>query len=172
MKTGKFWPWGSQEQKQVFFGPKGKKHYLWWDTPTCTSNLINMSAGKCIGTKSLNRIELSWFVQVLLHFSDLRSPGSCRCGLGVCGCECGCVSVCPPYALTCMHIHTCICMCIMLKYTCIEIANGHLHGGINVYHVYNMHVCVCMCVCMLTCVGVESSHPHLPPTHPPPRRDP
>ena len=38
-----------------------------------------------------------------------------------------------------------LCMCMhehvhMDMYTCIEIANGHPHGDIHFYHVYNMHV--------------------------------
>ena len=37
-------------------------------TPTYTSNLIYMYAGGFRGPKSLNRIELSWFVQELLEF--------------------------------------------------------------------------------------------------------
>ena len=49
-----------------------------------------------------------------------------------------------PHTRTCTrmhaHAHTHI-------YTCIEIANGRRHGGIHVYHVYNMfnmHVRACM----------------------------
>ena len=43
-----------------------------------------------------------------------------------------------------MHVHACTDMS-----TCIEIANGHPHGGILVYHVYNMH-------------AWDTPHPHNP----------
>ena len=54
---------------------------------------------------------------------------------------------CPP-TCTCMHTHT-----HTHIYTCIEIANGRRHGGIHVYHVYNMfnmhvHACVRAYVCI------------------------
>ena len=57
VKTGKFLPGGSQEQKNTFLGPK-VKNAIFNGTP-CTPNLIYMSAGKCRGPKSSNRIELS-----------------------------------------------------------------------------------------------------------------
>ena len=72
-----------------------------------------------------------------------------------------------PHTCTCTrmhaHEHTHI-------YTCIEIANGRRHGGIHVYHVYNMfnmHVRACVYVCVRACMG----HPHTPipistPIHP------
>ena len=50
---------------------------------TCTPNLIYVSAGKCRGPKSLNGIKLSHFIQVLLHFSDLRSLALAVVGVGV-----------------------------------------------------------------------------------------
>ena len=45
-----------------------------------------------------------------------------------------------PHAHACTHMHA---------HTCIEIANGHQHGGI-MFSMFNMHVRVCMhaCVCM------------------------
>ena len=67
------------------------------------------------------------------------------------------------HAHTCAHMH----MHTPHIYTCIEIANGHQHGGIHVYHVYNMfnmHVHVCM-------HGTAPTHPYpspLPSTHLPP----
>ena len=57
------------------------------------------------------------------------------------------------------HAHTHI-------YTCIEIANGRQHGGIHVYHVYNMfnmHVRACMHACAYMCMHVCMLHP--PHTH-------
>ena len=56
------------------FGLKSKICYLWWHTPTCRSNLIYMRAAKCRGHKSLNRIELSWFIQELFHFYWFAVP--------------------------------------------------------------------------------------------------
>ena len=68
-----------------------------------------------------------------------------------------------PHTRTCMcmhaHTHTHI-------YTCIEIANGRRHGGIHVYHVYNMfnmHVCACVHACAYVCMHACMGHP---PTHP------
>ena len=86
------------------------------------------------GKESSNRIELSRLVQDLLNFSVLGSlqlwgggqwVGSIWGHLGACGCPHTCA-----HTYTCMHTHT---------DTCIEIANGHLHGGINVYHVYHVY---------------------------------
>ena len=68
-KTGKFFIRGSQERKRcTFLGPKHKSTN--WDRtpPTYTSNLIYMCAGGFRGHNSLNRIELSQFVQELLFF--------------------------------------------------------------------------------------------------------
>ena len=81
------------------------------------------------------------------------------------------------------HTRTCTCMHTHAHthiYTCIEIANGHQHGGIHVYHVYNMfnmhvHACVhaCAYVCMHACMGhPPHTHAHLhshPPIRHPPR---
>ena len=58
-------------------GHRSKKDVLFWIqnikvlfgigcTPTYTSNLVYMCAGGLRGHKSLNRIELSWFIQDLL----------------------------------------------------------------------------------------------------------
>ena len=68
----------------------------------------------------------------------------------------GCPHTCV-HACGCMHMHTC---------TCIEIANGHPHGGIHVYHV--KHACACL-------HGVPphtDSHPYLIPLTLIPRGDP
>ena len=52
-----------------FLGLKVKNTVCDGTPPTCTSNLIYMSAGKEYrGPKSSNGNELSKFVQVLLHF--------------------------------------------------------------------------------------------------------
>ena len=123
------------------------------------------------GKESSNRIELSRLVQDLLNFGvlgSLRLWGGGRWVGGIWGH--GGVS---PHTCTCMcmhaHAHTHI-------YTCIEIANGRRHGGIHVYHVYNMfnmhvHVCVHACACMhaldITPHTHAHPHPHPPIRHPP-----
>ena len=75
------------------------------------------------GKKSLNRIELSRSVQDLLNFAvlgSLRLWGGGRLVGGVM--DIWGHGGCPP---THAHAHT-------HMYTCIEIANGHRHGGIHV----------------------------------------
>ena len=82
------------------------------------------------GKESLNRIELSRLVQDLLNFAVLGSLRLWGGGRWVRGCQGiwghGGVS---PHTCTCTrthaHAHT-------HMYTCIEIANGHQHGGIHV----------------------------------------
>ena len=68
-----------------------------------------------------------------------------------------------PHTRTCMHMHAHAHTHI---YTCIEIANGRRHGGIHVYHVYNMfnmHVRACMHACAYVCMCVCMGHPpHTP----------
>ena len=72
------------------------------------------------------------------------------------------------------HIHAYACTHM---YTCIEITNGHPHGGIHVYHFYNMFT-TCMGVCMHACMHMHAcacmhgtlSHTPIPmptPIHPP-----
>ena len=69
------------------------------------------------GKESSNRIELSRLVQDLLNFAVL---GSLRLWGGGSRVEVSGVWV--SGIPTCMHMH---------MYTCIEIANGHQHGGIH-----------------------------------------
>ena len=72
------------------------------------------------GKESSNRIELSRLVQDLLNFAilgSLRLWGAGRWVGGVWG-HGGC-----PHMQSHAHMH---------MYTCIEIANGHRHGGIHV----------------------------------------
>ena len=79
------------------------------------------------GKESSNRIELSRLVQDLLNFGvlgSLRLWGGDRWVGAIWGH--GRVS---PHTRTCTHMHAHAHMHI---YTCIEIANGHRHGGIHV----------------------------------------
>ena len=125
------------------------------------------------GKESSNRIELSRLVQDLLNFGvlgSLRLWGGGRWVGGIWG-----HGGCPP-THTCMHAHA-----HTHIYTCIEIANGHRHGGIHVYHVYNMfnmhvhaymHVCACMHVWDTPPHTHTHPHPHAPICHPPRGVDP
>ena len=92
-----------------------------------------MSSGMFRGKESLNRIELSRLVQDLLNFGVLGSLQLWGGGRWMGGClgASGGMGV-SPHAHTHMRMHAQVCMHM---YTCIEIANGHQHGGIHVYHV-------------------------------------
>ena len=89
-----------------FLGPKVKNAICDGTPPTCTSNLIYMSA-------ELHRIKLSQIVEVLLHFSDLE-PCGLDDGAGV-GVSRG-MGVPHKHGCTCayMHIHAKIHMGIHL----------------------------------------------------------
>ena len=123
-----------------------------------------MSSGVFRGKESLNRIELSRLVQDLLNFGVLGSLqlwGSGRWMGGVLG-HLGAWGV--PHMCTCPHMDARTCMHM---YTCIEIANGCQHGGIHVYHVYNMfnmHVCAYMHI--HACKRHHHTHPSPPPPIP------
>ena len=82
------------------------------------------------GKESLNRIEISRLVQDLLNFGvfgSLQLWGRCRWVGGYLGTSA--VMGVSPHACTCMHMHA---------NACIEIANGHQHRGIHVYHVFHV----------------------------------
>ena len=118
------------------------------------------------GKESSNRIELSRLVRDLLNFGVLGSLQLWGGGRWVGG-HLGAWGVSPHTCTrTCTHVHA-----HTHIYTCIEIANGRQHGGIHVYHVYNMfnmHVRACVHACMH---GTPPTHPYpFPPpsTHLPP----
>ena len=72
---------GSSAKRGGFF--QGLQGGIWDRTPpTYTSNVVYMCAAGFKGPRSSNRIELSWFIQKLLHFSDfvvqMWSPWSPR----------------------------------------------------------------------------------------------
>ena len=86
-----------------YFGPKSKNAISDGTPLTCKTNLIYMSAGKCRGPKSSNRIELSGFIQVYCIFTDLSLfSGEGTGGGGVLG-----AWEVPPYICIHMHAHTC-----------------------------------------------------------------
>ena len=80
------------------------------------------------GKESSNRIELSRLVQDLLNFGVLGSLQLWGGGRWVGG-HLGAWEGVPTH--THMHAHACTRMHTHI-YTCIEIANGHRHGGIHV----------------------------------------
>ena len=83
------------------------------------------------GKESLNRIELSRLVQDLLNFAVLGSLRLWGGGRWVGGCQghLGAWGGVPPHMHTHAHAHA---HAHTHMYTCIEIANGHRHGGIHV----------------------------------------
>ena len=69
VKTGNVLPRAWQEQIRCsFWGPKDKKSYMGWDTPSFTQHLVNIGVGVSTDYKSLNIIKLSELVQELFHF--------------------------------------------------------------------------------------------------------
>ena len=89
-----------------------------------------MSSGMFRGKESSNRIEISRLVQELLNFGVLNSLWLWGGGRWVGGVwdiwgHGGCHHM---HAHACTHTH-------MHANACIEIGNGHRHGGIHVYHV-------------------------------------
>ena len=81
------------------------------------------------GKESSNRIELSRLVQDLLNFAVLGSLRLCGGGRWVGECQGHLEAWGVPH--TCMHTHMHT-HAHTHMYTCIEIANGHRHGGIHV----------------------------------------
>ena len=69
VKTGKFLPDGSQEQKMcTFLGPKVKYTICDRTPPTYTPSVVYMSAQVFRDPKSSNIIQISQFIQFLLTF--------------------------------------------------------------------------------------------------------
>ena len=132
--------------------------------------IVYMSSGMFRGKESWNRIELSQLVQDLLNFGVLGSLQLWEGGRWV-GRVWGITG--HGDVPTCIHMHVHACTCTHAHahrhmYTCIEIANGHQHGGIHVYHV--RHACACMHVCACACMCVwDTLHTPIPtptPIHP------
>ena len=148
MKTRKILPGGSQEQKTCTFWAQRKNAICDGTLPICTPILIYMSAGKCRGPKSLNKIELSWFILDLLHFYwfgplQLREGA----GEGVSG-----VWGCTHMSYECAHAQT-------HAHACSNIHVKKLQMAANMFIMINMWGCVCTCMCMY-------AHPNTPhPTH-------
>ena len=105
--------------------------------------------------KSLNGIEISWLVQVLLNFDWFR--GSPLGGGGGWMWIGGCERVLPTHMHT--HMHACMCTCIWhhREFPGIPPMGGsHLHEIIM--------FTTCMCVCIHMCVHVCGGHCSTTPT--------
>ena len=99
-------------------------------------------------SKSLNEIEISQLVQVLLRFYDLGGtpPGGWVGGGGIGWGH-------PPH--TCTRTHT-----LHVKHD----KNGCLHGGSHLQFPNMFILAFCACTCMCTCLGT----PPMPPDAPQP----
>ena len=133
-----------------------------------------MGGGVSTNCKSLNRIEISWLVQVLFNFywfwgSPLWGVGS---GGWVGGGGGGDRML--PHICTHMCMHTCTHMHAHIWHHRKSLGipqksngGGHLHEIM-----FTMHACVCvcmhacMCMCMCTCVGGTPQPPQPTSTHP------
>ena len=106
-------------------------------TKSCTHLWVGISPQNF---KSLNGIEISWLVQVLLNFDRFQgSPwGSGRWVDGD-GIRYGCIGGCPMH--TCMQAHMHVCMHTHVKHD----KHGYLHVGGHLQFLYmHMHACACM----------------------------
>ena len=149
------------------------KIFQWFDltppinapTQPSTHQTLHPPMGRRVYTdfKSINRIEISWFVQVLLNFYWFCSPtplgwGKVDRGGG------GCVRGSTMHACMHIHMHTCTHTHMHVKHD----KHGCLHVGSHLQFLY-MYTCVCVhvhaCTCMCTCVGIPPCPRH--PSHPP-----
>ena len=113
--------------------------------------------------KSLNGIEISWFVQVLSNFNWLRGvpPGGVadgwigvEVGMGVWGMSYACI-----HTHTHAHMHTH--MHMHVKHD----KHGCLHVGGHLQFLY-MYTCACMCVHACACMCMHVGTPPMPPDAP------
>ena len=89
-----------------------------------------MSSEVFRGEESSNRIKLSRLVQGLIEFWCYGLPAALERGQVGGGCLGASVGMgVSPHVCTHMHMHG---HAHTHMYTCIEIANGHQHGGIHV----------------------------------------
>ena len=147
-------------------GPKVIKCYLWWDTPHLH---IKPNLDMCRKGQRSQIFKQNWIILICSKFycifSDLSPPWLLwMCvGVGVWVVGVGVPSI-------CVHMHTHACTCIMLKYTGIEIANGHpwRHPCLSCLTCMCMWLCMCMCVCMCMYMYAWDTTPHThTPIHPP-----
>ena len=126
-----------------------------------------MDGGLSADFKPLNKMKLSWLVQVLLNFygfqGSLRGGGSWVDGVGVDvgvqGLSYALCNVCM-YMHECTHAHTHMHMHVKHdKHGCLHVG-GHLQF-LYMYTCGCVHVHVCMCVGTPPCPQITSTH--LPP---------
>ena len=109
--------------------------------------------------KSLNRIEISQFIQVLLG-SNWFGGYPLEGGVGGYAWVWGCGSV--PCMHTCVHNHTCV------LHHRVSPKGSNLHEMIifNMYACACVHICVCVCMCE---TPLTPSPTHIYSPYPPPR---
>ena len=106
-------------------------------------------------SKSSNRIEISRFIQVLLHFYWF---GGVPPGGSVGGCVCGIGWGHPPHTCACTRAHTCAHTCMHVKHD----KHGCLHGDGHLQFP-NMFILVFRArACMDICVHMSGNTPHAP----------
>ena len=121
-------------------------------------------------SKSFIGIEISWFVQVLLHFYWFGGVPPLGGGW-VGGWGWGWVGAPPTYMCTCMHMHTHARTC---AHTCMHVKHdkhGCLHGGghLQFPNMFILAFRTCACVHVRVHVSRDTPHaPRCPPTHLPP----
>ena len=160
----------------TFLGPKVKYAICDRTPPTCTPNVVYMSAQVFRDPKSSNRIQISWFVQFLLTFDWFQgSPlGGWKWVDGdgtLSGCLGGALHMCT-CTHACTHVHARAYMYKHDNFMQMAAPIGK-SWGIPLWH-HRSHARVCMYMC--TCVGHPPKHPERVPTPsphlPPPRGDP
>ena len=135
---------------------------LTWPHPSTHQTIHPPMGGKFFTDfKSLNRIEISWLVQLSnfnwFHGSTpLGGGGWVDGGGGGYGCVWGvpCMHACMhTYAYTCMHTRTCM----------LNMLNMDASMWVAIC---NFYTCIYVCVCMCMCVHVGTPPmPQTPPTH-------
>ena len=155
-----------------------------------------MGRGVSTNHKSSNRIELSWFIQVLSHFNRLGGTPPGVGGVGGCGCGCGlvggwwgwldgggtlsgCLGGWPMHMCMCTHTHT---QAHMREQWCHNgIPQDFPMGAAICMKLSCLYMYACAHMCMRACVHAHmcetppntltESHPH-PPTNTPQGVDP
>ena len=177
VKTGKFLPCGSQEQKMcTFLGLKVKNAICDGTPPTCTPNVVNMSAQVFREPKSSNRIEISWFVKFLLTFdwfqgsAPLVGWGWVDGGWTLSGYLGDASCMCVQHACTQMHVHTHEYMYKHDSFLQMAAPIGKSWRIPLWHHCSHTHACMCMCACAHM-HGVPPKHPdRVPHPYPPKER--
>ena len=134
-------------------------HYAPTQPPTHQTLHPHMGGRVSTDCKSINGIEIFWFVQVLLNFFLILQ--SYPLGVGVGGWGWG--WVCEEVSHACMHAYTHARMHTHTHMHAKHHKHGCLHVGSHLQFLY-MYTCLHTCAC-----AHVWQHPHAPrpPTHPP-----